>query len=259
MLFSILSQEGENMLNTIILAGSQSDESWSGFKNKCLIEINKKTLIEYVIDALKNADDIGKIVVVGPKDDMADVIGGKVDDIIDSKGSIVENLMKGINYFDSDEHLLVCTADIPLITADTINDFVTRCKESKGDFCYPVVEKSLNVKLYPEMERTYVKVKEGTFTGGNITYIKSSVIQSSLPLIEKLVDYRKSPFKMARVFGFWFFIKLLLGRLSIEDAEKKVFNILNIKAKCIISEHPEIANDVDKLSDVIIVNAHLSK
>ena len=93
-------------------------------------------MIEYVIDALKNADDIGKIVVVGPKDDIADAILGKVDDIIDSKGSIVENLMKGISYFNSDEHLLVCTADIPLITPDTINDFVNKCKESKGDFCY---------------------------------------------------------------------------------------------------------------------------
>jgi len=247
------------MINTIILAGSQSDESWSGYKNKCLIEINKKTLIEYVIDALRNANDIGKIVVVGPKEDIAGAVMGKVDDIIDSEGSIVENLMKGIRYFDKDEHLLVCTADIPLITPATINGFVSKCKETKGDFCYPVVEKSLNVKLYPELERTYVKVKEGTFTGGNIVYIKSSVIQSSLPLIEKMVNYRKSPLKMARVFGFWFFVKLLLGRLSIEDAEKKVFNILNIKAKCIISEHPEIANDVDKLSDVIVVNAHLSK
>ncbi|HHX17448.1 MAG TPA: NTP transferase domain-containing protein [Clostridium sp.] len=247
------------MLNAIILAGSQSDESWSGFKNKCLIEINKKTLIEYVIDALKNADDIGKIVVVGPKDDIADAILGKVDDIIDSKGSIVENLMKGISYFDSEEHLLVCSSDIPLLTPATINDFVNKCKEAKGDFCYPVVEKSLNIKLYPELERTYVKVKEGTFTGGNVFYIKSAVIRSSLPLIEKLVDSRKNPLKMARVFGFWFFIKLLLGKLSIEDAEKKVFNILNIKAKCIISEHPEIANDVDKLNDVIAVNAYLSK
>ena len=247
------------MLNIIILAGSQSDESWSGFKNKCLIEINKKTLIEYVIDALKGTADIGKIVVVGPKDDISNVLNGKVDDIIDSNDSIVQNLIKGINYFDKDEHLLVCTSDIPLITPAAINDFINKCKEAKVDFCYPVVEKDVNIKLFPELERTYVKMKDGTFTGGNIVYIKPSVIKSSLSLIEKLIDSRKNPFKMARVFGVYFFIKLLIGKLSIEDVEKKVLNILNIRAKCIVSEHPEIANDVDKLSDVIVVNALLNK
>ncbi|TYQ14812.1 UNVERIFIED_CONTAM: Molybdopterin-guanine dinucleotide biosynthesis protein A [Acetivibrio alkalicellulosi] len=247
------------MLNTVILAGSQSDESWSGYKNKCLININGKALIDYVIEALKKSNDIGKIVVVGPLEDLDSYLNGKVNDIIDSKGSIVQNLIKGIKYFGTDEHLLVCTSDIPLITPEAINDFILKAKELEADFCYPVIEKTVNNKMFPEVERTFVKIKEGSFTGGNIFHMKPAVIETSVPLIEKLMDSRKNPFKMARLFGLGFFIKLLTGRLSIAIAEKKIFDILNVKAKCIISQYPEIGNDVDKLSDIIVVNAHLSK
>ncbi|MFZ5986434.1 MAG: nucleotidyltransferase family protein [Bacillota bacterium] len=246
------------MLNTIILAGSQSNDNWSGLNNKGLIPINGKIIIEYVIDALRKSNDIGKIVVVGPKKDLELPLKDKVDSIVDSNGSIVENLVKGIKHLHEDSYVLVCTSDIPLVTPEAIEDFVNKSKTSGADVCYPIVEKKVNILKYPEIERTYVRMKEGTFTGGNMFYVNPGIVEPALSFIEKLVNYRKDPVKMAKVFGVGFVFQLITGILTISRVEKKVSDLLGIKAKCIITEHPEIGNDIDKPSDVIAITAHLS-
>jgi len=247
------------MLNAIILAGEQPVKSWYHSGNKALICINNKLMIEYVIDALKNVDDIGKIVVVGPASELESYLTGKVDAVIDSNESIIDNLMAGIKYLGFNEHIIVCTCDIPMITSQAINDFIIKAKAIQPDICYPVVEKRLNEEKYPEVERTYIKLKDGTFTGGNIFYVNPVVLEKGYALAKKFLKYRKKPLKMAGVLGFGFIIQLLVGNLTICKIEKKFSDLLNIKARAVISEYPEIGNDVDKPSDIVVVTAHLSK
>lgn len=247
------------MLNTIILAGTQTIKNWSHAGNKALHCINGKTMVEYVVDAVKKADDIGKVVVVGPKVQLEKRLHGKVDAVIDSDGQVMENVMAGVRYCGYDNNLLICTSDIPLITPEAINDFITKSKATGADFCYPIIEKRLNEEKFPEVERTYVRIKEGSFTGGNIFYVNPKIIEKGFAMADKLVKLRKNPVKMARILSIGFMIQLLLGSLTISKAEKKFSRVMNIKARAIISEYPEVGNDVDKPSDVIMAAAYLSK
>ena len=41
---------------------------------------------------------------------------------------------------------------------------------SRADLCYPIVKGTKGCQ-YPDMERTYVKLKEGKYTGGNVFVI----------------------------------------------------------------------------------------
>lgn len=159
--------DGDNkMADVIILAGEQPIKGMEEAGNKALCLINEKMMIEYVINAVKAADDIKSVVVVGPKDKLSRHLNSKVDAVIDSGSNIMENVMAGIRYLKPTENILICSCDIPLITTEAINDFITRSKALGVDFCYPIVEKVVNDNKYPDMERTYVKIKEGRFTGG---------------------------------------------------------------------------------------------
>lgn len=247
------------MLNAIILAGEQPIKNWGGTGSKALFRINGKMMIDYVIDALKNVDDIGKIVVIGPGNELKKCLGERVDAIIDSNGSIMQNIMAGIKSLGCDNKLLVCTADIPLITPAAVKDFIAQAKALDADLCYPIVEKRVNDEKYPEAERTYVKIKEGVFAGGNVFYVNPCVMGKGLETAEKLLGVRKKPLKMARLLGFGFMVQLLLGTLTISKVEKRLSSMLNIKGRAVISKFPEISNDVDKATDVIVVTAHLSK
>jgi hypothetical protein len=52
---------------------------------------------------------------------------------------------------------------------------------------------------------------------------------------------------------------LLIGKLTIERIEKKFSEILNIKAKAVLSRYAEIGNDIDKPSDVLYAEAYLKQ
>jgi len=247
------------MVDAIILAGEQLIKGLEDAGNKALYRINSKMMIEYVIDAVKAAEDIKKVVVVGPEDKLSRYLYGKVDAVIDSGGNVMENVMAGIKYLKPQGNILICSCDIPLITTEAINDFISRSKTLNADLCYPIVEKAVNDDKYPDMERTYVKIKEGRFTGGNIFYVNPEAVENGLLFADRLVKARKNPLKMARLLSFSFMLHLILGNLEISAVEEKFSRMTGIKARAIVSLFPEVGQDVDKSSDLNTASHYLNR
>lgn len=245
------------MLNAIILAGEEKSSKWNDVSNKALLKISGKLMIEYVIEALKSSECIDKIIVAGPREQLFDKLSNKVDGIVDTNSSIMDNLMAGVKHLGSRENLLVCTCDIPFITSEAINDFIQSAQDSGADLCYPIIEKRVNIRRFPDAQRTYVRIKEGTFTGGNLFYVNPLAIEKGYHLAVRFLKNRKRPLEMARIIGLSFLAQLLIGRLSLDRIERKFSTILDIKAKAIISSYAEIGNDIDKPSDVIVATNYL--
>ena len=246
------------MVNALILAGVERDNKL-GLQVKANVDINGKPMIEYVVESLKECSAIEKIAVIGPYEDINNTIGGKVDIILQSKGSIMENLLEGAKYFGQQESLLVCTCDIPMLTPEAVNDFIHKCMASGADFCYPIVERRVNDQKFQGIIRTYTTLKEGTFTGGNIFFICPEVIDRCSERAKQLIASRKNVLKMAGILGWITLLRLIFKRLSIPQAESRFSKIFNIKARAIISTYPELANDVDKPSDLEYVKSYLKK
>ncbi|WP_197051412.1 nucleotidyltransferase family protein [Caloranaerobacter azorensis] len=245
------------MINSIILAG-RSEKKLDGKLSKALVNINGKPMIYYVIKALKESGVIDKIVIVGDKEELDKIGLEDVEFIIQDRGSIIDNVIAGVDYFKEDSMVLISTCDIPLLTAQAVYDFVKKSLESKADICYPIIEKSVCLEKYPEAIRTYAKLKDGYFTGGNLMLINPKVLDRCITKAKQMIEYRKNPVKMSRVLGFTFLLKLVVGRLTIESAEKRVSKILRLKPKAIITPYPEIGNDVDKPEDLNMAEKYLS-
>ncbi|MGI6486348.1 MAG: NTP transferase domain-containing protein [Thermoanaerobacterales bacterium] len=239
-------------MKAIILAGNKDKDILSDEgKSKALVKIHGKPMVLYVIEVVKQLDFIDKIAIVGDKNGLL-FLKQHVDVIIEQGDSLEDNILRGCKYFDKNEDVLILTCDIPLITADAITDFVQDAKQLKADFCYPVVSREHSEKKYPGVHRTFVKLKDGTFTGGNIVLVNNEVIQQSIPKAAMFLAYRKKPWKLARILGLSFVIKFLLGSLTIAELEQKVSGIFGIKAKAVVSSWPEIGTDVDKKSDLVL-------
>lgn len=245
------------MINCIILAGSE-DNQLEYIKSKAFIKLQNKPMITYVIDALKTANCIDKIAVVGDKAQL-NSLDGQVDDIIDQKGSMLENIKAGVNHFQEDSMLLISTCDIPLLTAEAVEDFVKRALETKADICYPIINRTTCELAYPESKRTYATLREGQFTGGNLFILNPAVLDKCLYMAEQMITYRKSPAKMSKVLGLPFLIKLATGKLTIEEIENRASRLLNVRAKAIISDYAEIGNDVDKPEHTQIIEKYMQK
>lgn len=246
------------MVDAIILAGSGEDTLIKDIENKALLEIKGKYMVQYVIDSLKSAKSVGKVVLIGP-DVLKSIFGSDVDAVLNSEKSIIDNVAKGVEFLGENRNIIICTSDIPMISADAIEDFIRQCEEINVDIGYPIIEKSLNDSKYPDAKRTYVKLKDGTFTGGNILYINPNAVKKCYSTARYLVDNRKNLLNMAKIFGIVVFAKLLIGTLGIKTVEKRANKILGVNAKAIMTVYPEVGNDVDKIEDVDFVSKYINK
>ncbi|GAJ06100.1 unnamed protein product, partial [marine sediment metagenome] len=217
------------MFNALVLAGTKEKgplEIAENVDNKALIMLDKRLMIDYIVDALNSSENIDRILVVGPKNELHPYIGKKVDEILNPGNSILENMEIGLNFFNSADNLLLLTSDIPLITSKAIDEFLEICTKRKAYIGYPIITKENILKKYPETKRTYVKMKEGIFCGGNIIFFKPEVFFQKKKLIKELFDNRKATWKYIKILGLKFILKFLFKTLTLEEMEKRVTDIL---------------------------------
>lgn len=242
-------------MNTVILAGG----SWVNEEepSKALVKLKNRPMIHYVIDALKAADEVDKIMVIGNVDSLKPLIAHQVDLLVQDRGSIIDNVLEAVKYFIEDEHLLIATADIPLLKATNVSGFLKAALRQPVDIFYPIVEKGLCEGMYPDLKRTYVTLKEGTFTGGNLFVVSPGAIEKIEKMARAVVRHRKDPLKMCKLLGIRFVFKLLMKRLSLCELEAYLYNKFHLRGKAYISHSPEICHDLDHPEDKIKIENYL--
>lgn len=129
------------LLDAIVLAGThQNPKRLIMGGNKSLLKLGDQVLFRYVIDALLEANSIDHIYVVGPAEDLLGELSGYPDSVhvIAQRGKMLTNAWAGIEASE-DRHrnhpdlpvderpLLIISSDLPLVTARSIDDFISRC------------------------------------------------------------------------------------------------------------------------------------
>ncbi len=250
------------IFDAIVLAGDSNKpfcKDSSQIIPEALIDINGKPMIAFILESLQQSEYIGRVVVVGSKDLLQKGLETfkYTCEIIEQKDSAFSNLRLGIDVLSSNGKVLVVTCDIPLLTTIAVNDFIDRCMSEEADVYYPIVSKQVNEASYPGVRRTYVKLKEGIFTGGNLFLVNPEVLSFCTDFAQKAIALRKNPVKMSRILGLGILMRYLSGNLTIASLERRVYGLLRIKGKGIISSYPEVGIDVDKISDLELVRKFL--
>lgn len=248
-------------VNVVLLAGAANTgplKEVSPVVNEALIDIGGRPMIQYVIDGLRQSEQVNRIVIVAPPGEIEPHIRGDGLEFVPSAGAIVDNIVVAARTLPMDEQILIATCDIPLITGEVIDGFVNLCRQRTAELYYPIVEKSVGEKKYPVLKRTYVNLLEGTYTGGNLFLIDPRVIERTAPRVRRFLAYRKNPWKLAGLLGYTFLLRyLLLKNLRLTELEKKVSEMWGLDGAVIICPWPEIGIDVDKPSDLQLARAVL--
>jgi len=240
----------------VVMAGDSDDckvRPGSIVPNKALLPIDGRRMVDYVLDCYLAVEEIAGVGVIGPEA----AFKGLMDvTVIPQRESLIDNVKAAAAAF-SEGWLLLSSSDIPLITPEAIKDLLARCEGA--DMYYPLVAKEDCQRAFPEMERTWVKLAEGEFTGGNIILIKASKVAFVADPAEAFFEARKSPVQLASLIGIPTLAKLFIHRLTLGELEKKMGKIFGITGKAVQTPYPEIGTDVDKESDYTIISARLKK
>jgi GTP:adenosylcobinamide-phosphate guanylyltransferase len=237
-------------ISAVVLGGGNPNDPLAleaGVAVKSLIPIGHQVMAAYVLQALR-AGGVQQIVYVGP---ILPELEPLIHTHVPARGTMLENLQAGLEPLKSEARVLISTADIPLLSQAAVQDILQ--KDSGIGLVYPVVSKVAAERAFPGGQRTYARLLEGTFTGGNLFLLEPRLIDAFLPRLEYVLKHRKNVIRLAGMFGIGALLKLLVGQLSKTELEQTVSRILGVPAQALSTEFAEIGFDVDKASDLKMV------
>ena len=254
-------------MDAIVLAGGvpgPDSPLFSATKGaaKAMLEIGGKYMIQWVLDALDQADTIDNIVIVGCEDRKAEIHSKKIITFEPSTEDIILNFQRGaqavLEHNPDERSVAVVSSDIPLITSEVVNWVINSSLTSKNDLYYAVVEQSQMEKRFPNSARSYVKLQDMNVCGADLAVIDLDLYKSREDFWRKLFEARKSYLHQARLIGFDILILLLLRRLTFNATVERVTRRLEISGKGLICPYPEIAMDIDKPHQLEIARRELT-
>lgn len=240
--------------SALILAGGESSPELfaaTNCRDRALIPIADAPMIAHVIQALRAVSTIEHIAVVGSEAVLAAV---KAEDIIAvaAHARLVENMAAGVEMLRNkgvlSEQLLACSCDIPLASAATFEELLNGARDL--ELAYPIVTRTVCESRFPGGTRTYAKLKDGEFTGGNAFVLPSRILDEIVTLTGAAYNARKNPAGLAKMLGATLMWKFATKKLTIGDVEQRASAVLKCRAGAVEMKDATIAFDVDKISDL---------
>ena len=246
-------------VNVLILAGQREGVTdplceEAGIEWKALLPILGRPMTDYVLDALDASPSLKAPFWVSGLD--KNLIRKDLNQSPSEGGpasSVVAAAQAGLPY-----PFMVTTCDHPLLSADMVETFIKGAQESGVDFALGLASKTVIQPAYPETKRTYLKFKDDSVSGCNLFYVRNEAGLEAVKFWRAAQHDRKKPVKLARRVGFGLLLRYISGRLTLDGAFKHASNKLKIKAKPVMLPFAEAAIDVDKPSDLVLVETILS-
>jgi GTP:adenosylcobinamide-phosphate guanylyltransferase len=250
------------MFDVLVMAGGGKAEPLAeqeGVTNKAFIPISGKPLLAYILEGLSRAPSINQLVIVGPEEGLREMRkAGFSFSLVPEAGTMLENAAAGLSVVDPDQLCLIVTGDIPLLDETVVEDFLKLCMPFEADFYYPILTRESCESRFPEMKRTYVRLQDGTFTGGNMVLLRPGWFFKNRHRLEMFITNRKKPLKLLRMLPLTFMIKFICRRLTVAELQKKLSQLMLLQARAVPCDLVAIGTDVDKLSDLTVVREALS-
>jgi molybdopterin-guanine dinucleotide biosynthesis protein A len=254
-------------MNAIVLAGGipQPGDPLYAYSNggsKALIDVAGKPMVQWVIDALAEADMVDQIIIIGLSA-KSELTCSKPLHFISNQGRMLANIVvgteKSLELKPKGEYLLVCSADIPALKGDMVDWLVKTALQTKEDLYYGVCPKEVMEARYPTSNRTYTKLKGMELCGADVNICRISVVKEHLETWEALIGNRKSPMRQAGIIGIDTLIQLAFKQFTLQGLVERASQRIGIKGHAIVWDRAEPCMDVDKPHQLELMREDLAR
>ncbi len=244
-------------ISVLILAGQREGVSdplceLKSIDKKAILPILGKPMIDYPLDALEAFGLDGPYHISGFDADydarlvQAPSAAGPAESAAAALGS-------GMKY-----PVLVLTCDHALLSPEILEAFLEGAQDSGADFCAGLADETVIQPAYPHVKRTYLRFSDRAVSGCNLFYVANEKGVKAVQFWKRAQSFRKRPVRLALSIGFTTPIMYLAGMLSLSGAFRYASRKIGIVAKPVIIPIAEAAIDVDKPSDLELVETILS-
>lgn len=205
-------------MNAILLAGDRRASIQLREDNKAFLELKSVPLFIHVLRALKQANHVRDVVVVGPSERLlaavqkydALLVGDGEIRVVEQRENMVDNFKAGyvaslglsddVEFWDlkGSEYeripALVSPCDIPLLTPAEVDEFITRSNLYDYDYSIGITSEKVLSNYYPSdgkpgIQMIYFHVKEDLLRHNNL-HIGMPLTFAHLDYIEKMYEWR---------------------------------------------------------------------
>lgn len=217
---------------------------------KALLDIAGKPMVQWVLDALSEAQMVERVVLVGLTE-KSGLTCRKPITFIPNQGKMLDNLRAAaeevLRQNKKARHVLIVSSDIPAITGEMVDWLVRTAMETDEDVYYTVIPRQVMEARFPAAKRTWTRLADMEVCGGDMNVGRLSLLaRKDVALWEKITNARKSPVRQAALIGLDTLFLLLFRRLTLAQAVEKVTKRLNIRGRAIVCPYAEVGMDVDK-------------
>lgn len=242
-----------NDLSALILAGSRGGADpvadYAGVAHKALIELEGRTLLARVAEALKDAG-AGRIAVSCSDPAVAtaaEALGLEVLPAAEGPSLSVRAAAERLGV-----SLLVTTADHALLRPEWIARFRADLP-ADVDVAAMMARRAEVEAAAPGTQRTYLKLSDGEWSGCNLFWLQSERALGAVAFWRRLEAERKNPVAMAGLLGPGILLRYLAGRLGMTDAVRRLGELAHVRAAVVPTPYGLAAVDVDKPADLDLV------
>ena len=254
----------------LVLAGSRgaSDPvaAAAGMAQKCLVPAAGQPMLCRVLDTLLRSDSVGRIYVtlqhpeqIATDPELRRRLGsGRVHLLA---GDRTPSLSVGAALAEIAEPypMLVTTADHPLLTPEVVEYFIRAALAAGADVAAGVTSSAVLLASYPGSQRTWLRFRDERYSGANLFALTRPAAASAVTFWRRVEADRKKPWRIARAFGYGSLLAYLLGRLTLDQAMRRVSRVMGCEARAVELPFAEAAIDVDKPADLELVESILAR
>lgn len=233
----------------IVLAGARAPEELTrlGIERVPLLRVHGETILARTCQALLGAGCERVFVLAPPELPLP-----RLDEVARAEysGDVIRDMFNCLEHLVNADYVVVSSADMPLVTAQAMQELVGAGQETGADIVYPAVQRNALQHRFPDAKRTYLRLGNQKVTGGNAMWLRRDWLLKQQDLVWQLFKKRKSIAGLAKFFGFVFLLRILLGWASLQYVERYLSRLLGGKLRAAVLRNIELGMDLDKLADL---------
>ncbi len=300
-------------MNAILLAGDRKATYPLHGINKAFLPLEGHPLFIYVLAALDLASRIERVYVIGPRKQIMEAIEkalpafffSKKIEVLEQKECLIENIFHAYRYavggpttngtpISGLPPALFLPADIPLVTAQEIDSFISKADTDRFDYCLGVTPAEHLKQFYPKstepgIKMPYLYLKDQIYRINNLHIGRLSSPSAGSSMLQTMYNYRYQKNVWNRVwmgvallkanrathvlflyflaqaavllsrFGFHRLAAIFRQPLELSYVEREVSALLGIRFKAIETNEGGAALDIDDVATYKTISSVFSK
>lgn len=241
-------------MRAVITAGGRIGGAYAaaaGTTVKALAPVRGVTLLRRAIDAARGAGarEIAVVATAEARPECA----GSVERVIDASDDGARNVLAALAAWPDDDALLYLTSDLPYVTHDALEDFVSR---SDGTLAMSLSSFDAFVRRFPGAPHTGIRIGAERVANGGAFLIPAGAAARAGERAAAFFRARKHPLRMARIAGVGILVRYIAGQLTIEALERRASRTLGLPVQAVRDCAPELAFDADELAEYEYAREH---